>query len=86
MYDKFAAKMSRNSGMSGANNIPLGQRSSGGSLSSQATGFSGVSLLNPSYLAGSSNGSDNHRRPSKFGPPVEGKVFYVMKIDYVSIR
>ena len=66
-----------------------GPRGSGGSLSSQAGGLGGVSLLNPSYLAGSSNGSDNHPRRSKFGPPVEGtalKLFLnVMKVSEVSI-
>ena len=61
-------------GMSGANNIPLGARGSGGSLSAQTPTFGGSSLLNPSYL-GSSNGSgpenpgSGHR--SKFGPLVD---------------
>ena len=65
-------------GMSGANNIPLGARGSGGSLSAQTPTFGGSSLLNPSYL-GSSNGSGPENpgssgRRSKFGPPVEGNI------------
>jgi len=74
-------KMSRNrrdDGMSGANNIPLGNQRGGGSLAQAASSLGGVSLLNPSYLSGgggnqgpppSSSGSG---RRSKFGPPAEG--------------
>lgn len=72
--------MSRNgAGMSGANNIPLGSRSSGGSLAAAASSLGGVSLLNPSYLSGQeSNGSpSSSSRRSKFGPPVEGKSIWV---------
>ena len=64
-------------GMSGANNIPLGHRAGSGSMAAAASSFSGISLLNPSYLGGGgppgpppeSSGSG---RRSKFGPPVEG--------------
>jgi len=71
----------RNDGMSGANNIPLGHRGpGGGTLAAAASTLGGVSLLNPSYLAGSDSGDSHHQRPSssssgrrsKFGPPVEG--------------
>jgi len=63
--------------MSGANNIPLGHRAGSGSMAAAASSFSGISLLNPSYLGGGgppgpppeSSGSG---RRSKFGPPVEG--------------
>ena len=69
--------MSRNGGMSGANNTPLGPRGGGGSLSAQAGGLGGISLLNPSYLASNGPESSGHSsgsgRRSKFGPPVEGK-------------
>ncbi len=60
-------------GMSGANNIPLGSRATtgGGSLAAAASSLSGVSLLNPSYLAKEDMPSSGGRR-SKFGPPVDG--------------
>ena len=69
--------MSRGSGgMSGANNIPLGSRSQGGSLAAAASSLGGVSLLNPSYLDGGEPPSSGRR--SKFGPPVEGKGFSII--------
>merc|ERR1719266_2711602 len=68
--------MSRNGGMSGANNTPLGPRGGGGSLSAQAGGLGGISLLKPSYLASNAPESSGHSsgsgRRSKFGPPVDG--------------
>ena len=76
----------RDDGMSGANNIPLGNpRGGGGSLAQAASSLGGISLLNPSYLSGGSGdpGGSHQRGPppsssgssrrSKFGPPVEGK-------------
>jgi len=75
---------SRDEGMSGANNIPLGNTRGGGTLAAAASSLGGISLLNPSYMSGggpdpggshqrgpppSSSGSS---RRSKFGPPVEG--------------
>ena len=57
-------------GMSGANNIPLGARSGGGSLAAAASTLGGVSLLNPAYLG---DDAPPPPRRSKFGPPVEGK-------------
>jgi len=54
--------------MSGANNIPLGARSGGGSLAAAASTLGGVSLLNPAYLG---DDAPPPPRRSKFGPPVE---------------
>ena len=81
----FDIKMSRGSGgMSGANNIPLGSRSQGGSLAAAASSLGGISLLNPSYLGGDEPQSSGRR--SKFGPPVDGKplmVFSMMSILFI---
>lgn len=57
-------------GMSGANNIPLGARSGGGSLAAAASSLGGISLLNPAYLG---DDAPPPPRRSKFGPPVDGK-------------
>ena len=77
----------RDDGMSGANNIPLGNTRGGGSLAQAASSLGGVSLLNPSYLSGGGPdpGGSHQRGPppsssgsgrrSKFGPPAEGKNF-----------
>jgi len=54
--------------MSGANNIPLGARSGGGSLAAAASSLGGISLLNPAYLG---DDAPPPPRRSKFGPPVD---------------
>jgi len=74
----------RDDGMSGANNMPLGNPGrGGGALAQSAASLGGGSLLNPSYMSGGGEPGGSHQRGpppssssssrrSKFGPPVEG--------------
>ena len=64
--------------MSGANNIPLGSRNTGGSLAAAASSLGGVSLLNPSYLG---DDAPPPPRRSKFGPPVDGKPIQITRFQ-----